>query len=120
MAYTIRLTNGSTLTTIADGTVNTTSSDLTLVGKNYAGYGAFLNENYVHLLENFSRGTAPTTPLAGQIWWDTAGNLKVYTGTAWKTLSSITSTSVEPTSASTGNSWWDTTNEQLYIWNGTS
>lgn len=120
MAYTIRLTNGSTLTTIADGTVNTTSSDLTLVGKNYAGYGAFLNENYVHLLENFSSGSAPTTPLTGQIWWDTAGNLKVYSGTTWKTLSSITSSTTAPTTASTGNSWWDTDSEQLYVWNGTS
>lgn len=120
MAYTIRLTNGSTLTTIADGTVNTTSSDLTLVGKNYAGYGAFLNENVVHLLENFSSGTAPSIPLTGQIWWDTAGNLKVYTGTAWKTLSSITSSNTQPTSGSTGNSWWDTANDQLYVYSGTS
>src|SRR5210317_1160064 len=97
MAYTIRLTNGSTLTTIADGTVNTTSTDLTLIGKNYAGYGAFLGENFVHLLENFSSGTAPTTPLTGQLWWDTAGNLKVYTGTSFKTLSSIASSSTQPT-----------------------
>ena len=78
MAYTITLTNGTTLTTIADGTVNSTSSDLVLVGKNYAGYGSFLNENFVHLLESFSDSTAPTTPLTGQIWWDTAGNLKVF------------------------------------------
>ena len=120
MAYTIRLTNGSTLTTIADGTVNTTSTDLTLIGKNYAGYGAFLGENFVHLLENFSSGTAPTTPLTGQLWWDTAGNLKVYTGTAFKTLSSITSSATEPTVGSTGNSWWDTVNEQFYVYSGTS
>ena len=120
MAYTIRLTNGSTLTTIADGTVNTTSSDLTLIGKNYAGYGQFIAENFVHLLEHFSDSTEPTQPLTGQIWWDTAGNLKVYNGTTWRTLSSIASTSVEPTSAVTGNSWWDTTNQQLYVWNGSS
>ena len=120
MAYTIRLTNGSTLTTIADGTVNTTASDLTLVGKNYAGYGAFLNENVVHLLENFSSGTAPTTPLTGQLWWDTAGNLKVYNGTTFKTISSIAVSGTAPASASTGNSWWDSTNDQFYIWNGSS
>ena len=120
MAYTIRLTNGSTLTTIADGTVNTTSTDLILVGKNYAGYGAFLNENYVALLENFSSGTAPTTPLVGQIWWDTQGNLKVYNGLSWKTLSSITSSTIQPTTGSTGNSWWDTANQQFYVYSGSS
>ena len=120
MAYTINLTNGTTLTTIADGTVNDTSTDLTLVGKNYAGYGQFLNTNMVHMLENFSDDTAPGTPLTGQIWWDTQGNLKVYTGTAWKTLSSISSTAVQPSSAVTGNSWWDTANSQLFIYNGTS
>lgn len=120
MAYTITLTNGTTLTTIADGTVNSTNSDLVLVGKNYAGYGQFLNENFVHLLENFSDSTAPTTPLAGQLWWDTSGNLKVYTGTAFKTISSITSSSSAPTGPVTGNSWWDTTNEQLYVYNGSS
>ena len=120
MAYTITLTNGTTLTTIADGTVNSTNSDLVLVGKNYAGYGQFLNENFVHLLENFSDSTAPTTPLAGQLWWDTAGNLKVYTGTTFKTLSSITSSASAPTGAVTGNSWWDTVNEQFYVYNGSS
>ena len=58
MAYTINLTNGTTLTTIADGTVNQTSTSLTLIGKNYAGYGTFLNDNFVHLLENASSDTA--------------------------------------------------------------
>ena len=36
MAYTINLTNGAIFATIADGTINTSSS-MTLVGKNYAG-----------------------------------------------------------------------------------
>ena len=46
MAYTINLTDGTIFATVADGTIDTTSS-LTLVGKNYAGYGEFLNENYI-------------------------------------------------------------------------
>lgn len=120
MAYTINLTNGTTLTTIADGTVNQTSTSLTLIGKNYAGYGTFLNDNFVHLLENASNDTAPTTPLTGQLWWDTAGNLKVYTGSAFKTLSAITSSSSQPTGAVTGNQWWDSANQQLNVYNGSS
>ena len=53
MAYTITTTAGATLASIADGTVNSTNTSLTLIGKNYAGYGIFLNENYIKLLENF-------------------------------------------------------------------
>ena len=43
MAYTINLTDGTIFATIADGTINTSSS-MTLIGKNYAGYGDFLDE----------------------------------------------------------------------------
>ncbi len=120
MAYTINLTNGTLLTTIADGTVNDTSTELTLVGKNYAGYGQFLNTNIVHLMENFSNDTAPTKPIQGQLWWDTAGNLSVYTGSIFKTISSITSSAAQPSNAVTGNSWWDTANSQLFLYSGTS
>lgn len=120
MAYTINLTNGTILTTVADGTVNSTSSSLTLIGKNYAGYGDFLNENFVHILENFASSSNPTNALTGQLWWDSAGNLKVYTGSIWKTLSTVTSSNSAPTSAVTGNSWWDTFNQQLNVYNGTS
>ena len=118
MAYTINLTNGTTLTTVQDGTVNTTSCSLTLIGKNYAGYGTFFNDNLVHLLENSSDNTAPSTPLTGQLWWDTAGNLKVYTGSQFKTLASTTSDSSEPSNPVTGNFWWNTTDQQLYTYNG--
>lgn len=120
MAYTINLTNGTILTTVADGTVNSISSSLTLIGKNYAGYGDFFNENLVHMLENFADSSAPTTALTGQLWWDSAGNLKVYTGSVWRTISTMTSSSSAPTSSVTGSAWWDTFNQQLNIYNGSS
>lgn len=120
MAYTINLTNGTVLTTIADGTVNSTSTGLTLIGKNYPNYGTFLNDNFVHLLENASNSTAPAVPLTGQMWWDTAGNLKVYTGSVWKTVGSVTANSSAPSSPVIGNQWWDTANDQLKLWNGTT
>ena len=128
MAYTINLTNGDILTTVADGTVNSTASSLTLIGKNYAGYGEFLNENYVYLLENFaSQGNVTTgsptvsrlqQPLIGQLWWDTLGNLKVYTGSTWRTIGTMTSSNSAPTGSVTGNAWWDSVNQQLNIYNG--
>lgn len=120
MAYTINLTNGTVLTTIADGTVNSTSTELTLIGKNYPNYGTFLNDNFVHLLENASNSTAPATPLTGQLWWDTAGNLKVYTGSVWKPLGSVTANASAPSGPVVGNQWWDTANDQLKLWNGTT
>jgi hypothetical protein len=120
MAYTINLTNGTILTTIADGTVNSTSTSLTLIGKNFSNYGTYLNDNFVHLLENSSSSTAPLTPLTGQVWWDTAGNLKVYTGSNWRTIGSITANTSQPTNPVIGNGWWDSSNQQFSIWNGSA
>ena len=120
MAYTINLTNGTIFATVADGTINTSSS-MILVGKNYAGYGEFLDENFIHLLENGSNSVAPGAPLTGQLWWDTSsGTMKVYTGTTFKTISSATASSTAPTNNVTGDLWWDTTNQQLKAWNGTA
>ena len=84
MAYTINLTDGTIFATVADGTIDTTSS-LTLVGKNYAGYGEFLNENYMKLLESGANTSQPSAPLTGQLWYDKSNNLlKVYNGTTFK------------------------------------
>jgi hypothetical protein len=118
MAYTINLTDGSIFATIADGTINTASS-MILVGKNYAGYGEFLDENFIHLLENGSNSVAPGAPLTGQLWWDKTNSLmKVYTGTAFKTISAATASATAPTGNVVGDIWWDTTNQQLKVWNG--
>lgn len=119
MAYTITTTAGVTLATVADGTINTSATSLTLVGKNYAGYGVFLNENYVKLLENFNNSTAPAGALTGQLWYDSTGNvLKVYNGSSWKPISSSAAGSTSPTSPITGDLWWDTSNAQLKVWSG--
>jgi hypothetical protein len=118
MAYTINLTDGSVFATIPDGTTNTASS-VTLVGKNYAGYGEFLDENFIQMLENFSNPTAPPSPLTGQIWWDKTNILlKVYNGTIWKTISAATASASAPSSNVTGDLWYDTTNQQLKVWTG--
>ena len=120
MAYTINLTDGSIFATIADGTINTSSS-MILVGKNYAGYGEFLDENFIHLLENGSNNTAPTAPLTGQLWWDKTNNvLKVYNGTTFKVISGATSSASAPTSNVAGDLWFDSTNQQLKVWNGSA
>jgi len=118
MAYTINLTDGNVFATIADGTVNTSSS-MILVGKNYAGYGEFLDENFIHLLENGANTTAPPAPLTGQLWWDkTNFLLKVYNGTIFKTISAATSSATAPTSNVQGDLWYDTVNQQVKVYTG--
>jgi hypothetical protein len=70
MAYTIVKSDGVPLTTIADGTINTTSTSLGLPGRNYAGYGQIVDTNQVHILENFAASAPPANPLRGQLWYN--------------------------------------------------
>ena len=71
MAYTIVKSDGTILTTIQDGTINTNSTSLGLAGRNYAGWGQPFDTNFVHLTENFANNTPPPNPLRGQLWYKT-------------------------------------------------
>lgn len=125
MAYTINLTDGTQFATIADGTINTSagfssSAPLTLIGKNYAGYGEFLDENFIHLLENGASTTQPGAPLVGQIWWNkSTGTMAAWSGNAWKTLTGAKTSATAPTFAVQGDLWYDTVNAQLHVYSGT-
>ena len=120
MAYTINLTDGTIFAVVADGTINTDSSQ-TLVGKNYAGYGEFLDENFIRLLENAANTSAPGAPLTGQLWYDKTNNvIKVYNGTLFKSISGAISSASQPTSNVAGDLWFDSTNGQLKVYSGTS
>ena len=120
MSYTINLTDGTIFAVVADGTINTDSSQ-TLVGKNYAGYGEFLNENYIRLLENASNTSAPGAPLTGQLWWDKTNSImKVYNGTTFKVISAATASASQPASNVAGDLWFDTTNDQLKAYSGSA
>ena len=121
MAYNISLSNGEPLVTVADGTVDINYTSLSLIGKNFAGYGQLMNENWVHLLENFSNASEPNNPLTGQLWYDTtAKTMKVRTPTGtWKNIGSATASPNPPPSPIVGDLWWDTINEQLKAWSGT-
>jgi len=120
MAYTINLTDGTIFATVADGVINTDSS-LTIVGKNYAGYGEFLNENMIKLLESGANTTQPSAPLTGQLWFDKSGGLlKVYNGTLFKNLGSATASASAPTGTVTGDLWFDSVNAQLKVYDGSA
>ena len=71
MAYTVNKSNNSASPnqyTVQDGVVNS-QTDLSFIGKGYAGYGELIAENFLHLLENFSNTSAPTKPIEGQLWY---------------------------------------------------
>jgi hypothetical protein len=94
---------------------------MVLVGKNYAGYGEFLDENFIHLLENSADTAPPGAPLTGQLWWDANLNvLKVYNGTLFKVVCSAAASATAPTSNVIGDLWYDTTNAQLKVYTGTT
>ena len=118
MAYTINKTDGTVVATIADGTIDNSTS-LTLFGKSYSGFGELLNENLVKLLENSSSTSAPASPLKGELWFDSANNqIKVYDGTSFKPSGGAKSQATAPTSPSAGDLWHDTDDDQLYVYTG--
>ena len=121
MAYIINKTDGTILATVADGQVDTLSSDLTLIGKNYSGFGESLNENLIKLLENFSSTASPVHPIRGQIWFDvTELKLKVYNGNGFVPVSSATISSTQPTNLGVGDLWFNNVDKQLYFYDGTT
>ena len=120
MSYTINRYNGTQVTVVADGTIDSTLS-LKLIGKNYAGYGEVQNENLVFLLENFSGSTSPNNPLSGQIWFDSANSkLKFYDGSKYRVASGAEASATAPVGLTPGEFWYDTSNKQVYVWNGST
>jgi len=121
MAYKINNTFGTQIVSLADGTLDTATTDLALFGKGYAGFGEKLNENLVKLLENFNNTSAPTNKITGQFWYDqTNKQINVYTGSKWKPVGSTTNSTTSPTDAVLGDMWFDTSNTQLYVYTGTA
>lgn len=118
MPYILNKTNGAKLVTVEDAALDN-STNLLFVGKNYAGYGEIVNENFLKLLENFSDSKEPSKPILGQIWFDSATKrLSVYDGKKFKGISHIQIKSSTPDSPVEGELWWDTISKQLKAYNG--
>ena len=119
MAYIVNRYNGTQLVVVEDGTIDNTT-DLKLIGKNYAGYGEIQNENFVYLLENFAGANQPPRPIAGQLWFDTSENrLKVYDGYTFRSTDNSKYTYTKPASLVEGDIWIDGSKDQVFFWNGT-
>ena len=118
MSYRINKTDGTILVDLIDGTIDTSASDITLIGRNYKGFGELINENFVKMLENFASSSAPANPLRGQLWYDTSENrLKVYNGTAFSTNGIIVA-NTQPNLA-TGDIWINSLTNQMSFFDGT-
>ena len=124
MSYNITKFNGEQFALVADGTINNTL-DITLIGKNYAGYGEKQNENFLWLLEHFANATPPPKAIKGQVWFNTTSDklkLTVYDGVTWKSLAinSVTTPSnpVPSINPKLGDMWYDETSKQLKVFNG--
>ena len=121
MATTINKTNGSVLTTIPDGAVDLSSTNIALIGRLYRNYGELVNENLVKLLENFANATSPSTPIVGQLWFDTVDRkIKVYRSTGFVSLGVTTTSTTEPSNPAIGDLWYDTVDAQLKTYTGSS
>ena len=118
MAYQVDKFNGTFLTSVEDGTIDTTT-DIRFVGRNYAGYGEVQNENFLHILENFANATPPPRVITGQIWYDSGNKqLKYYNGVRFKTISGAEVGNTSPSGLEIGEFWWDSSSNQLYAWAG--
>ena len=124
MPYTVNKTNSSASPssyTVQDGVVNT-QTDLSLLGKGYAGYGEVIAENFLHLMENFSNTSAPTKPIIGQLWWDSTNtSLKVYNGSAFIPAGgTVPYQASAPSTLTSGDMWVDSDTKQLYFYDGSA
>ena len=118
MSYQLNKTDGTLLTELIDGQIDNSSTNLVLVGRNYTGYGEYFNENFIKLLENFSNTAAPSNPLVGQLWYDTADQrLKIYDGTTWKASGGPYVQDSRPQMVA-GDLWIDNLKNQLYAFDG--
>lgn len=124
MSYEIKLSNGSSLTSIDDYTTNTTSTSLSLPGRGVENYGLMLAEDLVYMLENFSSSEPPSNPLNGQIWFqkfesDVSGNSNTvnrmfyYADGNWILFGNI-SYGDEPKAPDNGAIWIDPTDNMMY------
>lgn len=122
--YDVRFTdfsNKGSVTVDADE-INTETS-VSFIGRNKSDYGLSLNENFLHLLENFANNDAPSNPVEGQLWYDNTDGidqLKIYDGTGWVSAGGIKKASSAPdnSSSTVGDLWVDTVNQQLFIYTG--
>ena len=119
MSYKLNKTDGELLVELADGIIDTTTTDITLVGKNYSGFGESINENFIKMMENFAGTGVPGNPLTGQLWYDSGeARLKLYDGNTFRTAGGPIVSNTRPNMVA-GDIWIDNANNKMYFFDGT-
>ena len=123
MAYTVSNTDATRTITVADGTLDTTTYSVTLIGKNVTNYGDVFVQNSIRHLENFASATAPSvaSPLIGQVWYDKTGKvLRVYKSDSegWVRISPVVSETAPTDGLSDGVMYFDTSDNKLKVYSG--
>lgn len=115
MPYNVNKYDGTFVATVADGSVDQSTS-ITLIGKNYAAFGEVFNENLVWMLENFANSTPPENPIIGQLWYDTTtSSLKIFDGLTFKSSTGIEISSTVPENSQDGTLWFNSQTTQLNV-----
>ncbi len=119
MAYTINRTDGTLLVDLIDGILDTDTTDISLVGRNYTGFGEAVNENFIKILENFANTNQPVAPLTGQLWYDKSENkLKVFDGESFQSAAGSFLSESFPLGPIPGDTWFSTIDKQFYLYTG--
>jgi hypothetical protein len=117
MAYTIKNADGTVLVNLVDGTLDTRTTSISLIGKNQDAYGTAWNTNLVNMLQNFASNSQPRAPLVGQLWFSKAdGKMKVYgLDGVFRDVSAASMSDGVPLLLKPGDLWIDTDDDQLYF-----
>lgn len=88
MVYNVRKYGGNVIASVPDNQIDTTSTSISLIGRNAVNFGLPMNENFVAIMQNFAGINSPPNPIQGQTWFDTTtSSLKVWQGSRWLVIS---------------------------------
>lgn len=125
--YNISYSNGAPLVIESPG--GKIAHGLTFPARYGINYGQAIAQNFLKLVENFARNTAPGSqpnegqPTEGQLWYNTSpgvDQLKIYDGTNFVPAGGIHKGTTQPSAGLSvlGDLWVDTDNQQLYLFTG--
>jgi len=82
MAYNLPYYSGGVNPLVVPDNSVATIAGVNVPGKNYLGYGQIVDQTILDMVEHFAKSssTGPSSPIIGQIWFDTTANVASPTG----------------------------------------
>lgn len=135
--YKVNLSDNQRTITIPENVVDKDTTSIALVGHGQPNYGEPQNENFIHMLENFSSEDEPNMPIKGQLWFKQNSDGQTYelricrvaatsidettgeSNAVWdKVLKTSTTDEGEPINPASGDIWYDFDSHQLKVYDG--